>query len=88
MNSPGSHSFYGVATVGAKGQIVIPADAREDMGITPGDKVLVIGRKNGQEGGILCVLPVARAERFVEEMTSKLQDVRGALQKVRQEEAD
>ena len=35
-------SFCGAATVGAKGQIVIPADAREKLGIKPGDKVFIV----------------------------------------------
>lgn len=34
--------FYGSATVGERGQIVIPAEARKDFGINPGDKVLVM----------------------------------------------
>lgn len=34
--------FYGSVTVGERGQIVIPADARSDLGIQPGDKLLVM----------------------------------------------
>lgn len=33
---------YDVATVGERGQIVIPAKARKDFGIKPGDKLMVI----------------------------------------------
>ncbi|MEN6358413.1 MAG: AbrB/MazE/SpoVT family DNA-binding domain-containing protein [Armatimonadota bacterium] len=33
--------FYGTATVGDRGQIVIPAEARKELDINPGDKVLV-----------------------------------------------
>jgi len=33
--------FYGSATLGERGQVVIPADARKDCDIQPGDKVLV-----------------------------------------------
>ena len=35
-------SFVGVATVGTKGQIVIPADARQELGIVEGDKLLIL----------------------------------------------
>jgi AbrB family looped-hinge helix DNA binding protein len=35
--------LFGTATVGTKGQIVIPADAREELGIKPGDRLYVIG---------------------------------------------
>lgn len=34
--------FYGSTTVGAKGQIVLPAKLRKDFDITPGDKLLVL----------------------------------------------
>lgn len=34
--------FYGSVTVGERGQIVIPADARAEMDIKPGDKLLVM----------------------------------------------
>lgn len=34
--------FYGSVTVGERGQIVIPAEARHGLGIKPGDKLLVM----------------------------------------------
>jgi AbrB family looped-hinge helix DNA binding protein len=34
--------FYGKVPVGTKGQIVIPAEARKAMSISPGDKVMII----------------------------------------------
>lgn len=44
-------AFYGSATVGAKGQIVIPAEARAAMQIEPGNKVVVV--KGPREGSII-----------------------------------
>ncbi|PKQ32560.1 MAG: hypothetical protein CVT62_00395 [Actinobacteria bacterium HGW-Actinobacteria-2] len=35
--------FYGAVTVSDRGQIVIPAEARRDLGIAVGDKLLVFG---------------------------------------------
>ena len=35
-------SFYGAATVGERGQLVIPTEARNDLGIKPGDKLLIM----------------------------------------------
>lgn len=35
-------SFYGSVTVGDRGQIVIPAEARTEFDIKPGDKILVM----------------------------------------------
>ena len=43
--------FLGSATVGTKGQIVIPADAREAMKVKEGDKVVVL--RGPREGSIL-----------------------------------
>lgn len=34
--------FYGSATVGDRGQIVIPVDARENLGYKPGDRLIVM----------------------------------------------
>lgn len=35
--------FFGAATVGERGQIVIPAEARKRYGIETGDKLLIMG---------------------------------------------
>ena len=43
--------FLGSATVGTKGQIVIPADARAAMQIKEGDKVVVL--RGPREGSIV-----------------------------------
>jgi len=50
--------FYGTATVGERGQVVIPADARKKFGIHPGDKVLVMGHPTG--GVVLCKIDAMR----------------------------
>ena len=35
--------LFGTATVGTKGQEVIPADARDELGIASGDRLYVVG---------------------------------------------
>lgn len=37
-----SISLVGTATLGPKGQVVIPVEAREKMDVKPGDKVIVL----------------------------------------------
>lgn len=37
--------FYGSTVMGERGQVVIPAEAREEIGIEPGEKLLVLGNK-------------------------------------------
>ena len=39
--------FYGSVTVGERGQVVIPLDARKDFGIKQGDKLLVLSKPGG-----------------------------------------
>lgn len=44
--------LYGTTTVGAKGQVVIPAEARKDLRIKPGDHLLVLS-KHGKALGLI-----------------------------------
>lgn len=41
--APKGKHIFGLVTVGERGQIVIPKDAREVFSISPGDKLLVLG---------------------------------------------
>jgi len=47
--------FFGAATVGERGQIVIPSEARKKCNIHSGDKVLVMGHPSGH-GIVICKL--------------------------------
>jgi len=40
---PGHPCVYGGVTVGERGQIVIPKDAREQFDIQPGDRLILLG---------------------------------------------
>ena len=63
--------FYGSVTVGERGQIVIPADARAKLGIKPGDKLLVM--KDPVHEGLI----VAKFEEmihFLEDLTKMLKE--------------
>lgn len=39
--------FYGSVTLGERGQVVIPAEARKVFNMQPGDKLLVFGHPSG-----------------------------------------
>lgn len=39
--------FYGTASVGTKGQIVIPNEARKKFNIKAGDQLVIFGGENG-----------------------------------------
>jgi len=46
-------SLYGVVTVGERGQIVIPAEARKDLSLNPGDRLVVLEHPFHHEGLVL-----------------------------------
>lgn len=47
LAGPEGRMFYGAVTVGERGQVVIPAQARRDHGISSGDKLLALGSPEG-----------------------------------------
>lgn len=47
-------TFYGIATIGPKGQIVIPVDARQRLGVKPGDKIVIVGPSHKPQFVGLC----------------------------------
>ncbi len=49
----GEHKCFGSMTVNAKGQVVIPASARRELGINAGDTILVFRALMGQQGLML-----------------------------------
>lgn len=51
--------FYGTATVGERGQVVIPAEARKKFNINSGDKLLVLAPPAGN-GVVLCKIDSMR----------------------------
>lgn len=68
-----SHCFadacYGTATLGERGQIVIPAEARAQMDLHPGDKILIV-RHPVHKGLMLTKLEAIREflDQFNEEL--------------------
>ena len=65
-------AFYGSATVGERGQIVIPAEARQELGIHPGDKVLIM-RHPIHKG--LMVFQLNSVKEFLDEFSAQVQRI-------------
>lgn len=65
--------LYGTATVGTKGQVVIPADARKEMGIEEGDRLYVLG---SVEGCFLALLKEEALQEIVQEMSEQVESFR------------
>jgi len=45
--------IYGTATIGAKGQFVVPLNAREELGLREGDKHVIVGSPSKKFIGVL-----------------------------------
>lgn len=64
--------LYGTATIGSKGQVVIPADAREDLGLSAGDRLYVV---SAGSGGVV-FLKEEMLEHIVEQMSAQVEGFR------------
>lgn len=68
--------LFGTATVGTKGQVVIPADARETFDIKPGDRLYVVGSEKAQWIGFL---KEDQLRQMVESLTDNIEQYRSYL---------
>lgn len=68
--------LYGTATVGTKGQVVIPADAREALGITTGDRLYVVGSSHGKWIGLI---QEEQLRSIIEHLTDNIENYKAAL---------
>jgi len=60
MMGEGIPKFYGATTIGERGQVVVPAEARKDLNLSPSTKVMVFGGLMGE--GLLIVKADSIAE--------------------------
>ena len=60
--------LYGTTTMGVRGQVVIPAEARKDLGLSPGDQLLVMGKF----GKALGLIKTEEMESFVKVIMENL----------------
>ncbi|MHB1864542.1 MAG: hypothetical protein ACYCPS_00020 [Candidatus Saccharimonadales bacterium] len=69
--------FFGTATIGTKGQMVIPTEARKYLDLHEGDKIVVVS--TAQKGGLGLIKAQA-----LEELIQKMQIRQGAILKTAQ----
>lgn len=63
---------FGTAVLGPRGQLVVPVEARKDLGLDTGNKFLVFG--HFQELGLI-LIKVEAAERVLNIISSQLNEV-------------
>ena len=60
--------LYGTTTMGARGQVVIPAAARKELVLRPGDQLVVMGKF----GKVLGLMKTEEMSAFVETIMKNL----------------
>ncbi|MDD4908477.1 MAG: AbrB/MazE/SpoVT family DNA-binding domain-containing protein [Candidatus Omnitrophica bacterium] len=63
--------MHGAVTVGARGQVVIPADVREAFGIKAGDKLIVFTK----DREFINLIPGEQFNGFLSHMTKMLANI-------------
>lgn len=71
--------LFGTATVGTKGQVVIPADARDAFDIKPGDRLYVVGSQKARWIGFL---KEDQLRDLVEHLTDNIEQYRSVIDKI------
>lgn len=75
----------GTVTVGPKGQVVIPAEVRDDMQIKPGDKLVALYSADKQSLGFITE---EQAQAFVDKMGENYTHLRDAVSKTKDTEPE
>jgi AbrB family looped-hinge helix DNA binding protein len=68
------HRFYDVATVGERGQVVIPSNARKALGIKAGDKLIAL---EGPMGSSIVFFKMKSMNTFLHKVMKTLGGVQG-----------
>jgi AbrB family looped-hinge helix DNA binding protein len=72
-----SDAFYGTSTVGERGQIVIPAEARTQIGLQPGDKVVIM--HHPVHSGLM-LFKIDAMREFLDEFTAGLAHIEAQVE--------
>ncbi|MDD5760404.1 MAG: AbrB/MazE/SpoVT family DNA-binding domain-containing protein [Desulfobulbaceae bacterium] len=59
---------YGATTIGARGQVVIPAQARSDLNLKEGDRMLVLC----WQGKVLGLMKNEAVDELIDKLTNKM----------------
>lgn len=70
--------LLGTVTIGPKGQVVVPAEAREGMGVKPGDKLIALYL---DEKKSVAFITERQAQTYVIEMGKQFTDFKDQMTK-------
>jgi len=75
--------FYGITTVSERGQIVIPQEARFELNLSPGEKLLVM--KEGNFPGLI-LIKADQITEMLSSITKNLAEMERLLVRIQKEE--
>jgi len=71
--------FFGIVTVGERGQIVIPKEARKILNIKKGDKLIILS--HGMQRRKLVLIPADDFARFISEFEKDISSIKERIGK-------
>ena len=72
-------NFYGSTTIGGKGQVVIPLEARKALDLAKGENLLVFGRGHD----MVALAKIGHMQKFAEELEQHLLDIKKIINKAK-----
>ncbi|MDD5745929.1 MAG: AbrB/MazE/SpoVT family DNA-binding domain-containing protein [Candidatus Omnitrophica bacterium] len=69
---------YGTVTIGERGQVVIPIEARKALKIKPGDKLMVMSGPPGR-AEMISFIPVSRISHFLRSFERHISELKAKL---------
>ena len=76
----GFPKIFGFVTVGERGQIVIPSEARKSLKIKSGDKLVIVSGHPGHPGA-LGIIPESSFTKFINVFEKHISSVKDKLKK-------
>jgi AbrB family looped-hinge helix DNA binding protein len=73
--------FFSITTIGERGQVVVPKDAREALGLSAGDKLVVLPSRRGN--GIL-LMKEENIKQLAQHMSEKADHIIEKSEKLRE----
>ena len=71
---------YGTATIGSKGQVVIPKEARKVLNIKPGDKLIALSGPPGRKA-MISFIPAKHISQFLTHFEKHITELKTELSK-------
>jgi len=71
-------NFYGSVTIGERGQVVIPADARKSLNLEKGEKLLVFGIG----GDSIVITKLSVFKKLSEKISRKQKEIKKILKNI------